>query len=459
MTPTEALETALNAVKIREATLRWGNAGQRIANIEMLKGLALNYEDQCLVSRSAATPAGLVTFLSKNVRGEDTDTQPAGQDEHAVQVLTYHKAKGLEWPVVVMYELDWRKDVRPFGVFVESEKKGFDPTQPLAGRRLRYWPWPYASQKKVAEIDDSVQQTSVYKEVAFQEQKELIRLLYVGTTRARDYLAFAVGVDKEGKNLTKWLDIMEDKDKKKILRLPTDFDNQNISIGNQKFAATLQKFEPFQQGAQNPDEVTYKTPVTHQDMEYPPAKLVPSEQKTELGETVSICGTADLGERITLDGSPEMDLVGEAIHSFLAVDNHTWDNGRRLAMAEQILLNWKVTAIKPENLVEVSNRLHSHIERTYGTGCVWRREWPIHLKKENQKAKGWIDLLLETPDGLVIIDHKSFPGSKDRRQERALSYAPQLSMYREAVEKATNKSVIATMIHMPVVGEMWELKI
>ncbi len=459
LTPTEALETALNAVKIREATLRWGNAGQRIANIEMLKGLALNYEDQCLVSRSAATPAGLVTFLSKNVRGEDIDTQPAGQDEHAVQVLTYHKAKGLEWPVIVMYELDWRKDVKPFGVFVESEKKGFDPTQPLAGRRLRYWPWPYASQKKVAEIDDSVQQTSVYKEVAFQEQKELIRLLYVGTTRARDYLAFAVGVDKEGKNLTKWLDIMEDKDKKKILRLPTDFDNQNISIGSQRFAATLQKFEPFQQGAQNPDEGTYKTPVPHMNMEYPRARLVPSEQKSDIGDAVSICGVTSLGERIPLDGVPDMELLGEAIHSFLAVDNHLLGDAKRLEAAGQILLNWKVTAIKPADLLEVSNRLHSHIERTYGAGCVWRTEWPIHLKKENQKAKGWIDLLLETPDGLVVIDHKSFPGSKDRRQERALSYAPQLSMYREAVEKATGKSVIATMIHMPVVGEMWEIAI
>jgi len=81
------------------------------------------------------------------------------------------------------------------------------------------------------------------------------------------------------------------------------------------------------------------------------------------------------------------------------------------------------------------------------------------LRKENQKAKGWIDLLLETSSGIVIIDHKSFPGSKDQRQEKTLSYAPQLSMYREAVEKATGKSVIASMIHMPVVGEMWELKI
>ncbi len=75
---------------------------------------------------------------------------------------------------------------------------------------------------------------------------------------------------------------------------------------------------------------------------------------------------------------------------------------------------------------------------------------------------GWIDLLLETPGGFVIIDHKSFPGSKDRREAKALTemtYAPQLAMYREAVEKATGQPVIATIIHMPTMGAIFELKI
>jgi ATP-dependent exoDNAse (exonuclease V) beta subunit len=80
------------------------------------------------------------------------------------------------------------------------------------------------------------------------------------------------------------------------------------------------------------------------------------------------------------------------------------------------------------------------------------------LKKGDQQTKGWIDLLLKTPSGgLVIIDHKSFPGSKEKREEKALSHAPQLAIYREAVEKATEESVIATIIHMPVVGVMLQV--
>ena len=58
--------------------------------------------------------------------------------------------------------------------------------------------------------------------------------------------------------------------------------------------------------------------------------------------------------------------------------------------------------------------LKYNVEQTYGKDCVWRKEWPIHLKTKNQKAKGWIDFLLETSSGFVIIDHKSFPGSPDQ---------------------------------------------
>ena len=455
LTPSEALETALTAVRIHEAALRWGNGAQRIANIEMLKGLAIIYEDQCLVSRNAATPAGLVTFLSKNVRGEEIDTQPAGQDDNAVKVLTYHSAKGLEWPVVVMYELDWSRPESPFGTHVESEQDSFDPTRPLAGRRVRYWPWPYGSHKGDVGLDDAVRKSPQFEEVALRERKELMRLLYVGMTRARDYLIFAVGIDKEGKNGCKWLDILEDRNQKKVMRLPLDIDNPDIWVAGQKMAATVQKFEPFQEPAQGDLEATYITPVQHLNVEYPWAKLVPSHLEKDISETASVSQTVSLGERIPLlDGDPDMELVGEAVHGFLAVDDHLLENGRRLELAKQVLLNWEVTALKPENLVEASDRLRSHIEMTYGQDCIWRREWPIHLRKGNQKANGWIDLLLETSSGLVIIDHKSFPGSKDRREAKALTYAPQLAMYREAVEKATGKSVIATLIHMPVVGRV-----
>jgi ATP-dependent exoDNAse (exonuclease V) beta subunit len=64
--------------------------------------------------------------------------------------------------------------------------------------------------------------------------------------------------------------------------------------------------------------------------------------------------------------------------------------------------------------------------------------------------QGWIDLLLEMPDGYVIIDHKSYPGQD--YEGLAPQYAPQLMAYKEAIEKATGRHVIETLLHLPING-------
>jgi ATP-dependent helicase/nuclease subunit A len=52
----------------------------------------------------------------------------------------------------------------------------------------------------------------------------------------------------------------------------------------------------------------------------------------------------------------------------------------------------------------------------------------------------------------VIADHKSFPGRLEKWTEKALQYAPQPALYREATEKATVRPVVVTIIHMPLLG-------
>ena len=65
--------------------------------------------------------------------------------------MTYHGAKGLEWPVVVMTELDAPSRGSPFGLTAEDEAEP-DWSAPLAGRVLRYWPWPYGEAAEGASI-------------------------------------------------------------------------------------------------------------------------------------------------------------------------------------------------------------------------------------------------------------------------------------------------------------------
>lgn len=70
--------------------------------------------------------------------------------------------------------------------------------------------------------------------------------------------------------------------------------------------------------------------------------------------------------------------------------------------------------------------------------------------------EGWIDLLLENPEGYVLIDHKSYPG-KDAADHIREHYLGQMDAYRQAIFAATGKPVIETLIHLPALGKMYRV--
>jgi ATP-dependent exoDNAse (exonuclease V) beta subunit len=70
--------------------------------------------------------------------------------------------------------------------------------------------------------------------------------------------------------------------------------------------------------------------------------------------------------------------------------------------------------------------------------------------------EGWIDLLLEGPDGFVLVDHKTYPGNDPAGHIRE-KYLGQMAAYREAVSAATGKPVLRTLIHFPALGRVCEI--
>ena len=75
---------------------------------------------------------------------------------------------------------------------------------------------------------------------------------------------------------------------------------------------------------------------------------------------------------------------------------------------------------------------------------------------DNQLMEGWIDLLLETPAGYVLVDHKSYPG-KDPVGHIKDKYVGQMRGYAEAIESITGRPVVETLIHMPALGKMFRI--
>lgn len=109
-------------------------------------------------------------FLSKE--GREGEAQLPGLEDGAVKIMTIHKAKGLEFPVVVLPDTarKLKKKNKPPLIF-----------DPEIGLGI-----------KVRGLDGDLAKPGLWTRVAEREETleihEYKRILYVGTTRARDYL-------------------------------------------------------------------------------------------------------------------------------------------------------------------------------------------------------------------------------------------------------------------------------
>ncbi|TFG86038.1 MAG: DNA helicase UvrD, partial [Gemmatimonadales bacterium] len=209
LSPAEVLERALLLGEVERAAVSWGPtafaASQRLTNLEALRALARSYEDACRRTRSAATVAGLLFWLAE-LKEEGLDNRE--QDDHAdaIQVLTHHRAKGLEWPVVICGDLEFSIRSGLWKATALSTTATVDIADPLAGRRLRYWPWPFAQQSAGIDVSERIAASAPGREDLDRQTREAKRLLYVSITRARDLLVMPFNSKSKQRP---WLDCLQ----------------------------------------------------------------------------------------------------------------------------------------------------------------------------------------------------------------------------------------------------------
>ncbi|MEO8902787.1 MAG: 3'-5' exonuclease, partial [Polyangiaceae bacterium] len=475
LSPAEALDRVLAVLEVASLAMRWPDPTQRLANLEALRALAAAYEERCSYQREAASLAGLLRYFEETqqvIRQRDeeraTDEQHVGGRDNAVIISTYHKAKGLEWPVVILGSLGRPRKRDPFAVTPESDRTAFDAADPLGERWIRYWPWPLGGKSGVPLMERAAN-SDVGRAVIERDARERVRLLYVGWTRARDHLILGVHLLKKGP-ATSWLDELSDQ-RGPLLTLP-ELGASEPSLGirgldGERFSVPVRawsfKAADADERADSSEPRFWFARATGSP-DTPPYRVTPSDAATHAVTLpkARVVGTHRFAARMPFvhTAGVSRDRIGTALHAFLAADYPELSHAERGDLGVRLLAGAGLDAsITAASLISSSDSLRAFVA-TRWPGALWHREVPVSAALDSEhglrRIEGTIDLLLQTPAGFVIIDHKSFPGSATQWAAKALEYAPQLMTYAMTIEMSGGL-VIGRFIHFTVGGGMVEL--
>jgi ATP-dependent exoDNAse (exonuclease V) beta subunit len=445
LSPAEAIQLLVSRCELIRYVLQWqispARARLRLANLERLVELASDYEDECRSTREAATLSGFLLWLSalKDAK-DDTLPQPAVD---AVQVMTHHAAKGLEWPVVVLVDLAGKvKDSLWNSVRAEATQ-ALDVSAPLKNRYLRHWPNPYGAQNTVpvVEVVAASDAGQVIRAAAVEEHK---RLLYVSLTRARDLVVLARPAKASDGEWMGTVDLAS--------RLPED-DAALMTLGDGTVVPYRRRRLAPSDGivvtGGGVDRLCWFEPTVLRTPKVP-LTLSPS---AFVGSGATLAERVAIGTRIAVDRTTDPAALGEAVHACLAARLANLDTELTTQEVGGILDRMGVPgAVSPE-------LLRGQMEAV----CNWLKgRWPnaevmvevpiTHLLESGQVLSGRIDLLLKTDTGWVLLDYKS--GSQDSTQWDGLAatYGGQLAAYSAAIEAVTGLPVADKWLVLPVAG-------
>jgi ATP-dependent exoDNAse (exonuclease V) beta subunit len=338
-------------------------------------------------------------------------------DDDALRVLTVHGAKGLEFPIVILAGLNVAPPNRATPVLWNPDGS-FEVRAGRArqGTRFETAGWHDRSQRE-DELDAA----------------ERLRLLYVASTRARDHLLVSLH-HKEGTDCHAAL---------------------LYEHGGDAPAAVLDlegtKPAPAPDGAPADNGEAPERPADRE------AWLVArNDLLARTGQPATVAATT-LAEDATRDPALEKDepgddrpawrrgragtSVGRAVHAVLqSIDVATGAGldatARAQALAEGI----------PQREAEVRALARSLLQAPTVRGAVtsgrYWREVPVAAVVDGVTVEGFVDLLVETLEGLVVVDYKTDQVPTDADLDAAMDrYRVQGAAYALALERALGTPV------------------
>ena len=164
----------------------------------------------------------------------------------------------------------------------------------------------------------------------------------------------------------------------------------------------------------------------------------------------------EFGPRISVHGD-DMGKIGTALHAVIAAELVNPGRDDAVECAETLIRNEAgERSIAPVDVIECTRRLRSVLNKRFGAHRMLV-EYPVEIVRDNgQVLHGWIDLLLETEAGWIVIDHKSSPRPRSEWVSEAIAYSGQLSAYADAL-RAAGLQCAGYWLHFPVGGGLVEV--
>ena len=347
-----------------------------------------------------------------------TEAPVPESDEDAVRVMTIHGSKGLEFPVVILTGINSAPARGGNPVIVDRQTGRVEVGIGPANSRFAT-----PGFEELVEIDNRM------------SAEEHIRLMYVATTRARDHLVLSMRRPSKGARTTSSMiaEYMENGD---ALWQAVELDESDA------FGET----RPLDSGDELDviDEALHST--EHLDQWVAKRKRV--IERLSLPQFVAATGLSQaFKDEEEEQDSPEPwrrgragTSVGRAVHAVLqSIDLATGEGVEHRARAQAVAEGVPDREEEIARLAKVAVQ-SDVVKRAVASKRIWR-EVPVAAPVGDGSLHGFIDLLFEEEDGLVVVDYKTDSVTEAQFPEVTQRYRLQGGAYAHAIAQITGRPV------------------
>ena len=417
----DAIDLIFDRLPVLELAAASLHGEQAVANLRKIREMA-----EALADRPHLTLTGFVNLMMARVSEQPDESESALAEESpdAIRVLTIHKAKGLEFPVVILPGLHQGSKNPRKGPSIHHDWSSRFYSLQMGGR-------------------SNLGAVLVEMKMAAREEAEQRRLLYVGMTRARDLLVLSGGqTAKPGHDTVLSLlgEAIEDTES------PSTADQ--ICIGTSKLTRVMtpatatprrrrqeSSFTMAPRPALGP--ILIRRQARHVEWEKrrtTPRRLTPSSIAGGRPEAV-------LPHTFTGRDADLSRLVGVCAHAVLEQWDFTRPRAEICDVIEQASRRY-VTQDHPQLIASVTEDLTAVFEHFLSSELYTRLQRSTVLGREvpfviplgvGQMMEGVIDLIYRLDDRIWIADYKTDDVAAEDAQARADRYRSQADSYSRAV--------------------------